>query len=215
MAQTVAQIAKAAFDAVAGSISGAIISATISDGSADVSGRVVMGGETAPTGFPIAKADSKGRPVYLEGFASVPAPGWTLTAGGDTYHIAGVRDIVEAGGLVVANVFAESDLLWASGRFERKTKTSDGAGGFTEEWRAISGAGSVPLGLVALSGNERWAAQRVEAASVWRAWCAPVDGLKEADRVVIDGLAYAITFVNDVEGRGVWQVIDLSRGVAT
>lgn len=213
MATTVGAIAKAAFDAVSLGITDAILDATISNGGPSVSGRVVLGGETAPAGFPIAKADGKVRPAYLEGFSSVPAPGWTMTADGTTYYITGVRDIVEAGGLIVANVIASSDLLWTSGRFERKSGTVDGYGARTASWSVISGAGSVSMGLVALSGQERWASQRLEATSAWRAWCSPVSGLTEADRVVIDGRAYAITFVNDVEQRGIWQVLDLSRGV--
>jgi len=213
MATTVNAIAKAAFDAVSAGITDAILDATISDGGPSVSGRVVLGGEAAPNGFPIAKAEAKVRPAYLEGFASVPSPGWTLTADGQVYYITGIRDIVEAGGLIVANVISSADMLWTSGQFERKSGTVDGYGARTEAWSVISGADSVSMGLVALSGQERWASQRLEATSAWRAWCAPVSGLTEADRVVIDGRAYAITFVNDVEQRGIWQVLDLSLGV--
>lgn len=214
MAVTVSQIAQGAFDAVAAQITDAILSASITDGSTTVTGRVVFGGETAPNGFPMAKADGKARPAYLEGFSSVPSEGWTMTADSVVYHITGVRDIVEAGGLVVANVIKETDLLWSTGTFERNGRTSDGAGGYTNAWAAISGASGVSVGLMAMSGQERWASQRREAISAWRAWCKPIDGLLESDRLVIDGRAYNIHFVNDIEQRGIWQVLDLSLGTA-
>lgn len=212
---TVASIAKSAFDAVAASITDAVLDGTLNDGSTDYAGRVVFGGETPPQGFPMATADKKMRPAYLEGFSAVPAAGWTLTADSVTYYIGGTRDIVQAGGLVVANVIAAGDLLWKTAAFERKTWTVDAYGARLETWAAISGAGSVSVGLMALSGSERWASQRLEAQSRWRLWCAPISGLTEADRVTIGGTSYAITFVNDVEQRGVWQVLDLSGGVAS
>jgi head-tail adaptor len=153
------------------------------------------------------------RPAYLEGFSEVPSLGWTLTIGAAVYYIGGVRDIVEAGGLIVANVIAESDLLWTTGTFERVTQTADDYGAYADTWATLSA--DVPVGLMAVSGAERWASSRVEAVSQWRAWCSPVAGLTERDRVVIDGTTYNIRFVDDIERRGVWQVLDLSQGVAT
>ncbi len=97
--------------------------------------------------------------------------------------------------------------------FQAKTKTSDGAGGWTEAWSAISGA-ATRCQFKALSGGERYAAQRVEATTRNRIVCRYFDGLKEADKVVIDGRSYAIVFINNVELRNRWFEIDLDGGVA-
>lgn len=209
---TVADIAASAFSAVAASITDAVQDGTLNDGSTDYAGRVVFGGEQPPQGFPIPTADSKQRPAYLEGFSAIPAPGWTLTAGGVVYYIGGVRDIVEAGTFAVANVVAAGDLLWQAATFERVTQTLDAYGAYADTWATLA---TTTVGLVALSGSERWQSSRVEAASQWRAWCEPVSGLTEKDRVTIDGRSYQIRFVNDIEARGIWQVLDLSLGDAT
>ena len=213
MALTVEDIAASAFSAVSGAISDAVHDATISGGSGNHTGRVVFGGENAPAGFPMPTAKDKMRPAYLEGFGVIPAPGWTLNKGSDLYYIAGVRDVVQAGSFSVVNVVAADDMLWQTASFQRKTGAVDAYGARIETWSAISGSNAVSVGLVALSGQERWQSQRLEATSQWRMWCEPIEGLTEADRVVIDGLAYAITFVNNIEQRGIWQVLDLSKGV--
>lgn len=57
-------------------------------------------------------------------------------------------------------------------------------------------------------------AQRVEATSRNRITCRFFAGLRESDRVVIDGRVYGITFINAVELRGWWFEIDISGGVA-
>lgn len=209
---TVAGIAKSAFDAVAASITDAILPGTINGTD---TGRVVFGGEKAPGGFPVAEAKDKTREAYLEGFASPAAIGDTLVAGGKTWHILSVRDIVEAGGFVVARVLDEANLLWDTASFERMARVSDGAGGYTHTWSAIAGLGAVSVGLMAMSGNERWQSQRIEATSMWRMWCKGADAVTEADSVVIGGRRYQIRFVNDVEKRGIWQVMDLGEGVAS
>jgi head-tail adaptor len=40
-------------------------------------------------------------------------------------------------------------------------------------------------------------------------------GLTPADRVVMDGRAFNITYINDLERRKKWLEIDLAGGVAT
>ena len=208
---SVADIAKTAFDSVAASISDAILTGTINGTD---TGRVVFGGEKAPGGFPIAEAKDKTREAYLEGFTNAAAIGDTLVADGKTWHILSVRDIVEAGGFVVARVLDAANLIWATASFERMTNTSDGAGGYTKAWAAISGLGAVSVGIMGMSGSERWASQRVEAVSQWRLWCKGADAVTEADSVVVNGRRYQVRFVNDVEKRGVWHVMDLSEGAA-
>ena len=209
---TVADIAKDAFDAVSGAITDAILGATLSDGSTDYTGRVVLGGETAPKGVPMATMGGKERPAYLEGFGVTPAPGWTITAGGVTYYATGVRDIVEAGGFIVVNVIAREDLLWQTATFQRRTRTMDGGGGWTETWADIGSA--VSVGIVAVSGEERRQNERQEALATHRVITAPVSGLSADDRLVIESRPYAIQRVDDVENRGVWMVLDVREGMA-
>lgn len=212
---TVASISKAAFDGVAAAISDAVLAGVLDDGATTYAGRVVFGGEKAPGGFPMASAKDKVREAYLEGFAAVAGIGDELTAGGKVYHILSSRDIVEAGGFVVANVIAATDMLWVTANFQRNTRTSDGAGGFTQAWASITGLGAVSVGMLAMSGNERWAAERLEATATWRLWAKGVGAVSAADRVVIGGRPYQIRFADNVEKRGKWYVLDLHEGAAT
>lgn len=211
---TVAAIAKTAFDAVSAAITDAVKSATLSDGTATYSGRVVFGGENAPAGFPMAKPESKARPVYLEGFSEVPASGWTITVGSAVHYVLSVRDIVEAGGFVVANCIAQADLVWLTADIEALTRTSNGAGGYTEAWAPISGGNDVSVGIWAMTGMERWGSERLEAVSQWRAVLPHIDGVTEACRIVADGRTFNIRFVDDVQKRGAWLVLDLAQGAA-
>lgn len=204
----VADIAKAAFDGVAAAIGDAILPATLNG---IASGRVVLGGDSAPSGFPMPTAKDKTRPAYLEGFSVVAATGDELAAGGKVYHVLGVRDIVEAGGLIVANVIAATDMAWTTATFSRKTRTSDGAGGYTEAETTLATA---TVGIAAMSGSERYASARIEATSAWQLWVKGIAPLTESDTVTVNGRTYAVTFVNDVELRGVWQVLSLGLGVA-
>jgi SPP1 family predicted phage head-tail adaptor len=215
MATTVAQIAADAFDAVGVAITDAIKAATLSDGTTDYAGRVVFGGETAPAGFPMATAKDKLRPAYLEGFGVIPAPGWTILADGVTHYVTGVRDVVEAGTFTVANVIKSSDLLWKTVTFERDTPCVDDYGARVPYWTAIAGAENISAGIMVMSGQEQWERQRLEVHSRWQLIVPYIDGLTERDRVQIDGRPYSMSFVHDIERRGVWLVIDLDLGRAT
>ena len=213
---TTALIAKAAFDAVSLQITDAIKAATLNDGATDYDGRVVFTGQKAPGGssgnFPMSNAEGRVNDAVLEGFSAVPAAGWTLVSGGVTYFVVGVRNIVEAGGVVMARVIASTDMLWQTVTFERNSRTSDSFGGYTDGYSSI---GTVSGGIVAISGMERWASDRVEAQAKWRLIVqAGSLGVKESDRVDIGGVKYGITFVNDFEMRGDWLVVDLMEGAA-
>lgn len=211
---TVSAIAKSAFDGVAASITDAVLAAVLDDGAATYAGRVVLGGETAPSGFPLSKVESRVRPAYLEGFATVAQAGWEFVAGGVTYYVTGVRDIVEAGGFQVVNCISEADMLWRTATVERQARTSDGAGGFTEGWSAVTGLSGVSAGLWAASGGERWASQRTEEISTHKALLRTSTRVLASDRMVVDGRTYAITFADNVEGRGKWVMLDLRLGAA-
>jgi SPP1 family predicted phage head-tail adaptor len=176
---------------------------------------VVFGGENAPSGFPMATAKDKVRPAFLEGFGIVPSVGWTITAGEVTYYITGLRDVVEAGTFIVANVIALPDLLWKTVTFERDTPTTDEYGARRSDWAVIPSGQNVKAGLMVMSGQEQWERQRLEASSQWQLIVPFIDGITEKDRVQIDGRPYAMTFVHDVERRGVWMVVDLTLGQAS
>lgn len=98
--------------------------------------------------------------------------------------------------------------------FERLTRTSDGAGGYTEAWAAISGAPD--RGMVkALSGRERWSSQRLEGVASHRVVVRYFDGLTEADRVTIRNRPCQIRFVNNVDYADRWMELDVEMGAAT
>lgn len=97
--------------------------------------------------------------------------------------------------------------------FQRKTRTGDGAGGFTEAWATIAGAPKRAQ-VKAMSGSERWQSQRTEAVSTHKIVVRYFAGLTEVDRVVIDGRAYNIRFIDNVEFRNRWMQITAEVGVA-
>lgn len=98
--------------------------------------------------------------------------------------------------------------------FERESRVSDGAGGFTRTWAAISGA-STRARVKAMSGAERYHSDRIEASARFRLTCRYFSGLKEADTVVINGTRYNIRFINNLDLADRWYIIDLDGGVAT
>ena len=95
---------------------------------------------------------------------------------------------------------------------ERQSEVSDGAGGYTKSWSTLA---TVDGGIVAMSGDERFASGRTEARSKWRLLIPYQASLTEKDRISIDGRAYNVTFVNDVQKRGQWHMLDLGEGFAT
>jgi len=98
--------------------------------------------------------------------------------------------------------------------FQRKTRTANGRGGFTETWAEISGAPTRGH-MKALSGSERLMADRVDATTRNRLVVRYFSGLREEDRVLIRNRTYNIRFLNNVEFRDRWLEIDLDGGVAT
>ena len=82
--------------------------------------------------------------------------------------------------------------------FEREDRTSDGAGGYSRTWAAISGA-VTRAHVKAMSGSERYDSDRVEASARYRVTCRYFDGLTEADTIVFNGKRHNIRFVNNLE----------------
>lgn len=97
--------------------------------------------------------------------------------------------------------------------FQERSRTANGTGGFTESWAAISGA-PTKAEVKALGGGERYASDRVEASARYRLTCRYDASVTPAARVVINSRAYNIQFVNNVEFRNRYLVLDLDEGVA-
>lgn len=97
--------------------------------------------------------------------------------------------------------------------FERQGEVSDGAGGYTKSWAAVSGAPTRGH-LKAMSGRERWASERTEAVSSYRLVVRYFSDLTEKDSVVIRSRRYNITFIDNLEFEDKWLRIDLGLGVA-
>ena len=97
--------------------------------------------------------------------------------------------------------------------FQRKTRTADGAGGFTDAWAAISGAPTRAM-VKAMSGRERWASDRVEASANYRVVVRYFAGLTEVDRVEVRGRPGQIRFINNVDFDDRWLEIDVNLGDA-
>lgn len=97
--------------------------------------------------------------------------------------------------------------------FQRKTLTSDGAGGMSQSWAAISGAPTRAY-VMPVGGSERYASDRVEATVRLRLAVRYTSLLLESDRVLIRGKVHNIRFLDDVEFANKWLQIDVDGGVA-
>ncbi len=97
--------------------------------------------------------------------------------------------------------------------FERRSLTSDGAGGQTETWAAIAGA-PTRAHVRPVGGSERFASDRTEAIVRLRLVTRYTAGLREGDRVKIRDKVHNIRFLDNVEFRDKWLQIDVDGGVA-
>lgn len=98
--------------------------------------------------------------------------------------------------------------------FQRRTLTSDGAGGQSETWAAISGS-PTQAHVVPLNGRERFASDRIEATLRVRVLVRYSTAINEGDRVLIRSKAHQIRFINNLEFQDRWLQIDCEGGVAT
>lgn len=106
-----------------------------------------------------------------------------------------------------------SGMLRTNVEFQRATKSSDGAGGYTETWAAIADA-PTKAHVKSLSGMERFMSDRIEAHNGKRVTVRYFSGLLEADRVEIGGRAHNIRHIDNVEERSRWLVLKVDGGVA-
>lgn len=98
---------------------------------------------------------------------------------------------------------------------QRKTRTADGQGGYSETWATIG----TPYGMVrGLGGGERWQAMRVSPQNRFRAvirFRGDANGApcySAADRVRWRGREYAVESVIDMESRRKWLELILVEG---
>lgn len=100
---------------------------------------------------------------------------------------------------------------------ERRTRSADGYGGYTETWQATP-AGTQAVSLKPLSGSEAYRAMRIAPTATYQLLMRfRADGqgnpfYTPADRVVHRGRYYNILNVFDVEMRGQWMSMLLSEG---
>lgn len=97
--------------------------------------------------------------------------------------------------------------------FQRKTLTSDGAGGMTQTWTTVSAAPTRAY-VLPVSGSERYASDRVEATVRLRLVVRYTSGLLESDRVQIRNRIHNIRFIDNIEFANKWLQIDVDGGVA-
>lgn len=97
--------------------------------------------------------------------------------------------------------------------FQRRSLTSDGAGGQSEVWATISGA-PTRAHVNPLSGRERFVSDRIEATLRLRVLVRYSTAINETDRVLIRGKAHQIRFINNLEFQDRWLQIDCEGGVA-
>jgi SPP1 family predicted phage head-tail adaptor len=97
--------------------------------------------------------------------------------------------------------------------FQRRTLTSDGAGGQTESWATVSGA-PTRAHVMPTGGSERFAHDRTEATVRLRLVVRYTTALRESDRVTIRNKVHNIRFLDNIEFANKWLQIDVDGGVA-
>jgi SPP1 family predicted phage head-tail adaptor len=97
--------------------------------------------------------------------------------------------------------------------FQRRTLTSDGAGGQTETWATISGTPSRAF-VKPMSGSERYMSDRTEAIVRLRLVTRYTASLREGDRVTIRDRVHNIRFLDNIEFKDRWLQIDVDGGMA-
>lgn len=103
--------------------------------------------------------------------------------------------------------------LRESVEFQQRTRTPDGAGGYTESFSAIPGA-PVRAFVRQLSSGEQWASQRTEGRSTHMIVVRYTDLIDETHIAVIRGRKYNLEPPNNVEFKDRWLEIKARLGVA-
>lgn len=97
--------------------------------------------------------------------------------------------------------------------FERRSLSSDGAGGQAETWATVTGAPSRAY-VTNTGGFERYRSDRTEAIVRVRLVTRYSAAIREGDRVRLRGKVHNIRFIDNVEFKDKWLQIDVEGGVA-
>ena len=97
--------------------------------------------------------------------------------------------------------------------FQERTRTPDGAGGYTESWATVTGSPTRAY-VRQLSSGEQWASQRTEGVSTHMIVVRYSDAINETMRAVIRGREYNLEPPNNVEMQDRWLEIKARLGVA-
>lgn len=97
---------------------------------------------------------------------------------------------------------------------EGLTRASDGMGGFTETWAAVSGAATRAM-IEAAPGSERWGYMRQVPGNTYRMVTRYFSTATAAQRVIWNGKQYGVLGVVDPDGTGDWLEWRLSDGAAS
>lgn len=95
--------------------------------------------------------------------------------------------------------------------FQRRTRTPDGAGGFSTAWGTLK---ATYAKIETLSGSERYASDRVEATSRFRLTVRHFADLTEDDVVVFKSRQHNICSIRNVDLADRWLIIEVDGGVA-
>ena len=95
---------------------------------------------------------------------------------------------------------------------EAVTRTSDGAGGYTNAWAARSGA-PTRAHVQFKAGSESMQSDRIEAKGSYKITMRYHSAVTESDRVVIGGRYHNIRAIDNVEMRNKWMILHCEVGV--
>ena len=93
-------------------------------------------------------------------------------------------------------------------------KTSDGMGGFTVAWSAVSGSATRAI-ISAAPGSEKWGFMRQVPGNAYKMVTRYFADASAAQRVMWKGKEYGVIGVVDPDGRGEWLEWRMSDGVAS
>jgi head-tail adaptor len=97
---------------------------------------------------------------------------------------------------------------------QQASQASDGQGGYTETWAAVSGAPTRAM-ITAAPGSERWGFMRQTPGNTYKMVTRGFATPTAAQRVMWKSKEYAVLGVVDPDGRGDWLEWRLSDGVAS
>ena len=95
---------------------------------------------------------------------------------------------------------------------QRASLSVNGSGGRAKTWATLL---TIRCAVVNKGGLERVTADRVDASRRVEFTCRYFAGLLEGDRIVFNGLAHNIRYIDNVEYANRWMIVNCDQGVAT